>query len=114
MKNVVFVVLGLTMLWPAAASAGPLYGTVKIQQTNMPAAGARISVACPSFSRPAQPPTDVVADGRGSFSMRVPANGRCEMRVQRDNKVGAAFEVFVSNNPMRFDFAIDGASNRMR
>jgi len=49
-----------------------------------------------------------------SFSLRVETTGRCEMQLQRNNQVGAAFEVFVSNNPLRFDFEIDSAMNRVR
>jgi hypothetical protein len=55
-----------------------------------------------------------VTDPRGSFSLQVPASGRCEMRARRGNQVGAPFVVFVSNNPLRFDFTIDGAMNRVR
>lgn len=73
-----------------------------------------MSVACPGFGRPAQPPAQVVTDPRGSFALRVAASGRCEMRVRRGNQVGAPFEVFVSNNPLRFDFEVNGALNRVR
>jgi hypothetical protein len=79
-----------------------------------PAAGVEISVACPGFDRPAQAPAPVATDARGSFSLLVPASGRCEMRVGRGNQVGAPFEVFVSNNPLRFDFEINRAMNRVR
>jgi hypothetical protein len=116
MKKVLFLVVGLSLLLPQSASAGALYGTVRIGQ--VPAAAVMISVACPGFNRPGRPPpqamTDVVTDARGSFSLRVPTSGRCEMRVRRDSQVGAAFEVFVSNNPLRFDFTIDGTMNRVR
>ena len=116
MKNVLFLVVGLSLLLPLAASAGPLYGTVRIGQA--PAAAVKIFVACPGFSRPGQPPpqaaAEAVTDARGSFSLRVPASGRCQMRVGHDTRVGGAFEVFVSNNPVRFDFDIDNALNRVR
>jgi hypothetical protein len=36
------------------------------------------------------------------------------MRVRRGNQIGAPFEVFISNNPLRFDFQINGAMNRVR
>ncbi len=110
MKKVLFYVVGLSLLWPPLATAGPLYGTVRIGQT--PAAGIEVSVACPGFDRPAL--AQVVTDPRGSFSLQVPASGRCEMRARRGNQVGAPFVVFVSNNPLRFDFTIDGAMNRVR
>jgi hypothetical protein len=112
MKNFLILVLGLLLLLPPSASAGALYGTVRIGQA--PAAEVNISVACPGFNRPGHPPIDVVTDRRGSFSLRVQASGRCEMRVRRGNQVGAAFEVFVSNNPVRFDFEVNGAMNRVR
>ena len=112
MKNGLFcaVAFSLLMVWSQPASAGPLYGTVRIGQA--PAAGIEVSVACPSFERP--PLARVVTDARGSFSLQVPASGRCEMRVRRGNQSGNPFVVFVSNNPLRFDFEIDGGMNRVR
>ena len=89
------------------ASAGPLYGTV--QQAGAPAGGVTIIVTCPAMSGAVEAATDA----RGSYSMRVPASGRCEMRVRRDALLGAAFEVFISDNPLRFDLQIDGAMNRV-
>ena len=116
MKNVLFLVVSLVLLLPQSASADAMYGTVRKGQA--PAAAVNISVACPGFSRRGQPAprvvTDAVTDARGSFSLRVPTSGRCEMRVGRNNQLGAAFEVFVSNNPVRFDFEIDDAMNRVR
>ena len=112
MRIVLLVALVSSLLFPQVATAGPLYGTVRTG--SKPAQGVEISVACPGFARPAQSPPPVVTDSRGSFSLQVPASGRCEMRVKRGNQVGAPFEVFVSNNPLRFDFEIDGALNRVR
>ena len=116
MKSFPSLVLGLSALLPFSAWAGPLYGTVRMG--NAPADRIAITVACPNFSRPGQPPTPVtargVSDSRGSFSLRVEATGRCEMQLQRDGRVGAAFEVLVSSNPARFDFEIDAALNRVR
>ncbi len=115
-KNVLFLVPVLSLLLSPIASAGALYGTVRIGQT--PARDVRIFIACPRFNRPGQPlpsaTADSVADPRGSFSLRVPATGRCEMKVQRDRQIGSPFEVFVSDNPLRFDFEIDGAMNKVR
>ena len=112
MKNGLFYLLtfSLPLLLPQPASPGPLYGTVRIGQA--PAAGIEVSVACPSFERP--PLAWVVTDARGSFSLQVPASGRCEMRVRRGNQSGSPFVVFVSNNPLRFDFEIDAGMNRVR
>jgi hypothetical protein len=112
MNRVCWLVLVLWLGLPASAIAGPLYGTVR--QGQAPAAGVEITVACPGFDRPSQVVAPVLTDARGSFSMRVPATGRCEMRVRRDDRVGTPFEVFVSNNALRFDFQIDGAMNRVR
>lgn len=111
MQQPLKVVLGLSLLLSATASAGPLYGTVRMGPG--PAAGIAITVACPDFERPAQVAPTAVTDTRGSFSMLVPATGRCQMRAGRGNEVGAPFSVFVSNNPLRFDFEIDGVLNRM-
>jgi hypothetical protein len=94
----------LTLLLPLVASAGALYGTVRSGGT--PLVGSRIELACPSFAG-RQTGTEVTSDGSGSFSLRVAANGRCEMRVQRGNLTGPAFDVYLSNNPLRFDFVVD-------
>jgi hypothetical protein len=116
MKYVLFLVIGLSLLLPTPAFAGALYGTVRIGRA--PAAGVRIFVACPEFGRPGLPSprveTDVVTDTRGSFSLRVAASGRCQMRVQHANQIGGTFQVFVSDNPLRFDFELDDAMNRVR
>jgi hypothetical protein len=116
MKSALFLVVGLASLLPTSAFAGALYGTVRIGQA--PADRVEIRVACPKFGRPgaSSPPVvaSTVTDTRGSFSLRVEASGRCEMQLQRDRNVGTAFEVFVSSNPLRFDFEIDGAMNRVR
>jgi len=112
MKSILFLTLGLSFLLPQSAAAGPLYGTVRMGPA--PARNVEVSVACPGFGRPARAPAPVMTDARGSFSMLVPTSGRCEMRVRGGNQVGAPFEVFVSNNPLRFDFEIDRAMNRVR
>jgi hypothetical protein len=95
----------------SVALAGPLYGTVRAG--NAPAAGVNIAVACPGFGRPAQSPVETTSDERGSFSLRVAASGRCEMRARRGSQTGAPFEVFVSNNPARFDVELDRNMNRV-
>ena len=112
MKYALMLVLGGLVLMPQSASAGVLYGTVRLGEA--PAAQVNIAVACPGFDPPGRPTIATVSDARGSFSLRVPTSGRCEMRVRRGDQVGAPFEVFVSTNPMRFDFVLDRAMNRVR
>lgn len=104
--------LGLTLLFPPLAWAGPLYGTIRIGPA--PAAGVEVSVACPGFGRSPQPPSRGITDARGGFALRVLASGRCEMRARRGNQVGLPFDVFVSNNPLRLDFEVNAAMNRVR
>ncbi len=111
MKNKLLLVVTLWLLSPLLANAGALYGTVRIGQ--LPAENLNIFVACPAFN-PGALPSPTVTDSRGSFSIRVASSGRCQMRVGRQNVVGTAFDVFVSNNPLRFDFTIDKAMNRVR
>jgi hypothetical protein len=89
------------------AFAGPLYGTVRIGQTQ--AAGVTISVTCPN-SAPSRP---VVTDAQGSFSLLVQGNGSCQMHVQRGPHIGRPFEVIVSNSALRFDFEINDAMDRV-
>ncbi len=103
--------VGLFLLLPITATAGPLYGTVRMAGGN--AGGIGIEVACPSFDRPEQGSGGAATDPRGSFSLLVPATGRCQMRARRGATVGAPFDVFSSDNPLRFDFEVDGALNRM-
>ena len=100
--------------WPwrqSYASAGALYGTVRMG--NAPLAGARILLACPSFAA-RQAAAEAVSDGGGGFALRVNANGRCEMHVERGNLSGPNFQVFVSDNPVRLDFAVDQGLARAR
>ena len=103
--------LGVLVLMTQVATAGPLYGTVRIGAA--PASGVQISVACPTFSVPAHTSPPVMTDANGSYSLLVRATGSCQMQVSRGDQVGAAFEVFVSDNPLRFDFQIDAAFNRV-
>lgn len=103
--------LGAMLLTTPVATAGPLYGTVRIG--TQPAAGVQITVACPTFSAPAQTSPPVVTDANGSYSLLVRASGSCQMQVRRDDRIGTVFEVFVSDNPLRFDFQIDDAMDRV-
>jgi hypothetical protein len=117
MKTHPLYLLGLALLFPneAFAGGGSLYGTVRTGTA--PAAGVELSVACPGFSRSSRSPSQVVTvvtDSRGSFALRAQSSGRCEMRARRDNRIGDPFEVFVSNNPVRFDLQIDSKMNRVR
>jgi hypothetical protein len=107
------LVLGLTLV-PKLASAGPLYGSVRTDQG--PVAAVTVLVACPGFQASGQSPStaDAITDARGSYSLRVQARGRCEMRVRRDRREGKPFQVFVSDNPLHLDFEIDNALNRVR
>lgn len=105
------LVLSASLLLPHAATAGPLYGTVRMGPSA--ASGVEISVACPGFDAPTQAPPPVLTDAQGSYSLLVPATGRCQMRVRRGNQIGTAFDVFISENPLRLDFGIDAAMNRV-
>jgi hypothetical protein len=96
--------VALAAVLPCAAHGGALYGTVRSGAA--PLAGVRILLACPSFAAK-QAAAEAVSDGSGSFALRVGANGRCEMRVERGGQAGPNFEVYVSDNPVRFDFAVD-------
>jgi hypothetical protein len=87
------------------AHAGALYGTLLIG--NSPAGGYSLHLECPGTST-----TTVATDGHGSFSMLARAVGSCNMWVERGGSVGRKFVVFVSDNPMRFDFSIDSALNK--
>jgi hypothetical protein len=112
MKKFSLFILSASLLVSHATFAGALYGTARIGQG--PAANARISVACPGFGRPELTSFSTVTDARGGFSLRVQATGRCEMQVEQNNQTGPAFEVFVSNNSLRFDFELNNALQRVR
>jgi hypothetical protein len=99
----------VSLLIAESASAGPLYGTVRIAQGT--AAGVTVEVACPGFaggSIVASAPTD----GQGSYSLLVPTAGGCEMRLRRGGQVGAAFGVGISDNALKLDLTVDGNMNR--
>ncbi len=101
----------LLALLPALAGAGALYGTVRLG--GAPLGAARILLACPGFAA-VQTAADAASDASGSFALRVAANGRCEMRVRRGNDTGPPFAVYLSNNPIRYDFVVDQQLQRVR
>jgi hypothetical protein len=101
----------MAAVWPSSASAGALYGTVRLGEAPLP--GARVLLACPSFAA-RQAAAETATDGGGGFALRVTANGRCEMHVERGNQVGPNFPVYVSDNPVRLDFAVDPGLARAR
>jgi len=83
--------------------AGAVYGTVRTALG--PLAGVKIQLACPGFVAGAQ--TSVAtSDVSGSYALRLPISGRCLMRVQRGSITGTPFEVFLFDNPIRFDFTV--------
>lgn len=102
---------GLFLLSAQLATAGPLYGTVRMEQA--PAVGVEVTVACPSFDRTTHKPVPATTNDRGSYSLLVPASGRCQMRARRGDTVGRSFDVFVSDRSLRFDFEIDRRMNRV-
>jgi hypothetical protein len=89
---------------PALASAGALYGTVR---TSRPTEGVSVMVACPPFNNAVEASGPVLVDPRGSFTLHVRTNGRCEMRAQSPRAVGTPFSVFSSSNSLRYDFQVD-------
>ena len=110
MNKFLFSMLCIAVLWPVSAFAGALYGTLRIGQA--PANGVTVKVACPGFGGSGRPTAvgEAVTDTRGSCSLRVEANGRCEMQLLRDGRTGKPFEVFVSTNSLRFDVDVDGST----
>lgn len=115
MTKLLIAILCAAALWPLSVEAGTLYGTVRVGST--PAAGVGVSVACPGFGGPGRPPPatgDATTDTRGSYSLRVEANGPCKMRLQRDGRTGPEFDVFVANNSLRLDVDADTALGRVR
>jgi len=105
------VVAGLLSAVPVIGAAGPLYGTIRVD--GQPLAHADVMVQCPNFSSPGPTSTPARTDDRGSYSLRVQATGRCQMRVKSGNRLGPPFEVLVADNPLRFDPALDANLNRV-
>lgn len=103
--------VALAALWPCMVHAGALYGTVR--QGAAPMAGARILLACPGFDK-AQASTSAQTDNSGSFALSVGATGRCQMRVEQGGRAGPNFDVYVSDNPVRFDFGVDAGLGRAK
>lgn len=98
---------------PAVAIAGPLYGTVRIDRVPAPR-GVELMIQCPAFTAAGPLSGTARTDDRGSYSTRVAATGRCQIRFRSGNKLGMPFEVLVANNPLRVDFEIDANLNRVR
>lgn len=93
------------------ASAGALYGTVRGEHGALGVV--KVLLACPGFASPARK-TEVLSDNGGGFALRVAGNGKCEMRVQRGNQLGPPFDVYLSDNPIRFDFVVGADLRRLR
>lgn len=108
--NLFVLLLSTLLLAPALASAGTIYGTVR---TSGPATGVSVMIACPTFAKPVESQGPAPVDARGSFTLRVQTNGRCEMRAQTAQSLGRPFTIFSSSNSLRFDFQVDAAMNRM-
>lgn len=102
--------ISFLLLAPALASAGAIYGTVR---TSGPATGVAVMVACPSFGKAVETSGPVPLDARGSFTLHVRTNGRCEMRAQTAGTTGKPFPVFSSGNSLRYDFQVDAGMNRV-
>jgi len=111
MKSARILISALFLLLTQPATAGALYGTVLIR--GAPASGVEILVACPGFANQTAA-ANSTTDGRGSYSLGIRASGRCQMQVRRGAQAGAVFEVFISENTIRFDFEIDAALTRVR
>jgi hypothetical protein len=105
MKNASFFVLALLALPLQPAYAGALFGTLRVD--NAPAQGYSVFLQCPGTQL-----ATATTDPRGGFTLRAQAVGSCSMWVQHGNVVGGRFSVFVSDQPMRFDVAVDGSLNR--
>jgi hypothetical protein len=111
MNSRLLLYTGLLSLVSVPALSGALYGTVRLG--GAPAGGITLVVSCPGFDAAGARSAQGVADASGSYSLNVPASGRCEMRIQSNGRIGAPFEVLVSENPVRFDLKIDGALSRV-
>lgn len=96
---------------PAGAVAGPLYGTVR--SGRMPAR-VEVQVQCPAFTSAGPLTASTQTDESGSYSTRVAATGRCQMRFRSGTRLGSPFEVLVANNPLRVDLEVDANLNRVR
>ena len=109
MRKLLLSVL-VSLLIAESASAGPLYGTVRIAQGT--ASGVTVEVACPGFAG-GSIVASATTDAQGSYSLLVPTAGGCEMRVRRGGQVGAPFAVGVSDNALRLDPVLDGSLSRV-
>ncbi len=112
MKKRFLVVASLLGAAPVIGAAGPPYGTVRAG--GRPLAQADVMVQRPGFSSPGPSSTPARTEDSGSYSLRVQATGRCQMRVKSGNRLGPPFEVLVANNPLRFDLELDASLNRAR
>ena len=112
MPKLLFIGVAASILWPTVVVAGPLYGTIRFE--NGPASGVSLVVECPPSGGSRGIRVQAQTDARGSFSMRVPARGRCSMHVESGNRRGSPFAVFVSDNPIRFDAVVNSALARVR
>lgn len=110
MRSSRLAAMSLAML-PLGAMAGALYGTVR--SDHGPLGAVQVQLACPHFGQGART-TEATSDANGSFALRLPVNGKCEMRVQRGTTIGPPFEVYLFENPVRFDFVVGQRLEKLR
>jgi len=111
MMRRIAILAGVLGFVPMLGAAGPLYGTIRV--SGRPLAQADVTVQCPSFSSTGPISTPARTDDRGSYSLRVEATGRCQMRVKSGSRLGPPFQVLVANNPLRFDPELNANLDRI-
>jgi hypothetical protein len=98
MKSVAFV-LPLTLLFPAFALAGNIFGSLTEGGRSV-GAGVEVRIQCGTT-----PPASAVTDDYGAYSINVPS-GRCELTVAYKGQVTPPFSVASSDDPARYDFEL--------
>ena len=98
------LILLLAAALPLGVQAGALYGTIRSEHG--PLGDVQIDLACPRFFEHGALKTSALSDSDGSFALRLPFNGKCEMRVQRGTVIGRPFEVYLFESAVRFDFVV--------
>jgi hypothetical protein len=95
--KVIAVVCVVVALWPVAAFAGNIFGT--IFENHQPVKGVEVTIVCGSNNYQARTGAD------GSYSLRADEPGRCMLKAAYKNQT-AEMEIFSYAQPTRYDFEL--------
>jgi hypothetical protein len=92
------IVLLVILLSPAFLCAAQIFGNIR-KQGGPPVAGA-VEIKCGDRAYPGN------ADAYGSYSIFVPQQGKCSLKIDYEKKSSLSVSVFSYGDPTRYDFEL--------